>query len=310
MAAYTTFTREALIGYVRMFGIGDLESFEPITEGIENSNYFVTIIKHDTKREYVLSIIEQLGLEELSFFSQILQRLSLSGIPVPMPKRTLDGMTSTIFCGKPTLLTPRLKGMHVQDPSTEQCQILGKTLATIHLNLSTEECFRENPYSPDWMEMTITENTEELSSSDLTMLNEITKDYRVAQNKDLPSGIIHGDLFRDNVLFKANEVMAILDFFNACNDFWLQDIAIAINDWCVNKNGGLVKSRGDAFLDGYSEVRALEEEELKNLIKYRIFSAARLALTRQKRDKSGAHLKDPEEYLNLTRQLYQYDYER
>ena len=166
MAAFTTFTREALIRYLRMFGIKNLDSFEPIAEGIENSTYFIKSIERGIEQEYVLSIIEQLSLEEIPFFNQILQILAASGVPVPAPKRTLDGMTSTIFCGKPTLLFPKLAGKHVTEPSVEQCKALGIELAEIHLLLDTQVCLRENPYSPDWMEKAVCENAQEFAAGD------------------------------------------------------------------------------------------------------------------------------------------------
>ena len=305
MAAFTTFTREALIRYLRMFGIRNLNSFEPIAEGIENSTYFIKSIDGGIEQEYVLSIIEQLSLSEIPFFNQILQILAASGVPVPAPKRTLDGMTSTIFCGKPTLLVPKLAGKHVTEPSVEQCKALGRALADIHLLLDTQVCLRENPYSPDWMEKAVCENAQEFAWADLVMLKEITREYRMSQEYDLPKGIIHGDLFRDNALFIENTLTGIIDFFNACNDFLVQDIAVVINDWCVSKTKGLVESRRDALLDGYSGKRELKAQELENLTKFQMFSAARFALTRQKRDESGEYLKDPGDYIDLTRELYQ-----
>ena len=309
MAVFTTFTREALVQYLRMFGITNLESFEPITEGIENTTYFVTSIESDITQEYVLSIIEQLSLPEIPFFVQILQSLAASGIPVPTPKRTLDGMTSTIFCGKPTLLVPKLAGEHVTEASAEQCKELGRTLAEIHLTLETQECFRENPYSPDWMEKAVYDNAQEFSTADFVMLQEIAREYRMTQEHDLPKGIIHGDLFRDNTLFRENKLTGILDFFNACNDFLVHDLAVVINDWCVSKKKETFKSRRNAFLEGYSMKRELKAKELESLTKFRIFSAARFALTRQNRNESGDYLKDPGEYVDLTRGLYQSSYE-
>ena len=310
MAAYTTFTREALSNYLRMFGIGKLGSFKPITEGIENSTYFIKIIEGDTEQKYVLSIIERLNLSEIPFFIEVLQTLAACGLPVPAPKRTLDGMSTTIFCGKPTLLIPKLTGQHVTEASPEQCNALGRALAEIHLKSDNQVYFRENPYSPDWMEKAVRENTREFSEAELVMLKKITEEYRLAQECGLPKGMIHGDLFRDNVLFVDNKLTGILDFFNACNDFLVQDISIVINDWCVSTRKELFKSRRDAFLDGYTFKRAIEDKELENLSRFRIFSAAIFTLTRQQRDKSGEYLKDPREYLDLTRQLYKSNYER
>lgn len=286
-----------------MFRLGELTSFEPIVEGIENSNYLISITEHGERTEYVLTIIEQLGLDDLPFFNQILQHLFFYGLPVPTPKQTLDGMTTTLFCGKPTLLFPKLDGVHLEQVEEAHCRSIGQALGDIHVTLATQDWCRANPYSPEWMDATLQEVAAKIPKDDLAMLNRISNVYEAAQELNLPKGIVHGDLFRDNVLFDANELTGILDFFNACNDFLVQDIAITINDWCREDAISISPTLRAALIEGYSEKRTLTEIELEHLPAFQTFSAARFALTRLTSGDPDDYLKDPHEFLDLTRAL-------
>ena len=212
-------------------------------------------------------------------------------------------MTTTLFCGKPTLLFPRLEGVHLEDVNETHCRAIGNALGDIHVTLATQDWYRANPYSPEWMETTLEDITPTVSEDDLTMLNQIANDYETAQELSLPAGIVHGDLFRDNVLFENNEVSGILDFFHACNDFFVQDIAIAINDWCREDATNISETQRTALIEGYSDKRELTEMELEHLPAFQTFSAARFALTRLITGDGGEYLKDPHEFLDLTRNL-------
>ena len=303
MATFTTFNDDALARYLSMFSLGDLHSYNAIANGIENSNYFVTLDQHEEKSEYVLSIMEELTFADVPFFNRVLQHLNYYGLPVPAAKQTLDGMTSTIFCGKPTFLFPKLSGEHLKEGSAEHCSTIGKSLADIHVALATEGLHRDNPFSPEWMEDTIQTVAEYVTPDELALLSRLTHEYETAQDLDLPKGIIHGDLFRDNVLFDGNELTGILDFFHACDDFLIQDIAITINDWCRDETGGRCTDRRLALIDGYCSKRQLTPTEFEYLLVFEKFSAARFALTRLLTRESGGYLKDPKVFLNLAQQL-------
>ena len=303
MATFTTFDAAALARYLAMFRIGDLHAFTPIPEGIENSNYFVSTNLNEEITEYVLSIIENHDFDTIPFFNSVMRHLSYYGLPVPAPKQTLDGMTSTIFCGKPTLLFPKLAGSHIRDVTSEHCHAIGNALGQMHVTLATEDFRRDNPYSPDWMQATVEAIASDINHDHLVLLRRITSQYEIAQELDLPKGIIHGDLFRDNVLFDQGELSGILDFFHACHDFLVQDVAITINDWCRNETGVIAPGHRDALLSGYSGARPLTEIELDHLTLFQTFSAARFSLTRLLSGKPGAYLKDPDEFIKLTKWL-------
>ncbi len=299
MAAFTTFDETALRRYLVMFGVGELESFEPISDGIENSNYFITVNMHGEQTDFVLTIMEYLSFDDMPFFSSLMRHLSHFGLPVAAPRQTLDGMTSTIFCGKPTLLLPRLAGAHLTQANADHCRTLGGALADIHGTLATQDLHRDNPYSHPWMERAL--DAPDIDGNDRRLLARIVADYELAQELDLPRGIIHGDLFRDNVLFDQGELTGILDFYHACDDFLIQDIAICINDWCRLASGEIDIERRDALLLGYESRRALTSAETDYLPLFQKFAAARFALTRLLSGETGPYLKDPAELLTLLR---------
>ena len=300
MATYTDISTQSLSRFLYMFDLGELESFELITAGIENSNYFVTMTN---ETEYVLTITEGLDLNEVPFFNDLLQQLINARLPVPEPQRTLDGMASALLKGKPTWLFTRLPGSHHMKPSAAHCREIGRALATIHQQSERCRYIRENVYNSLWVGQSLTKIKHLVKPDDLGNLEAVAEDYRVLQEQsaELPRGIIHGDLFRDNALFVGDELTGVIDFYHACEDFLIQDIAIAINDWCTDG----VLTEGDkqaAMIEGYHSVRQLSDEELDALQGFRVFSAMRFALTRLLANSDNPDRK-PDAQLGLLEQL-------
>ena len=304
MASFTTFSEESLKRYLVMFGKGDLNSWSPITGGIENSNYFVTLNQESGIAEYVLTIIEGLDFDDVPFFNKLLTRLYHHGLPVAAPETTLDGMSSTIFCGKPTFLFRRLAGSHPDRITSDACLQIGQFLARIHELLIDTEPRRENPYSTSWMRQTIAALDKRLTAADRSKLESLTDLYENLQASELPRGLIHGDLFRDNALFaESGELTGVIDFYHACYDLLIQDLAIVLNDWCLNEAGRPDPLLHDALLAGYQSVRPLSQQESEALLPMQRTSAARFALTRYL---SGTTpLKNPGQMLELARSLGQ-----
>lgn len=302
MAAFTTFSEAALQRYLLMFDIGDLHSFTPIEAGIENSNYFVTLKNGDDSYEFVLTITEGLDFDEVPFFNELLGRLAQAGLPVPLPERTLDGMASTIFCGKPAWLFPRLPGTHPVDVNERQCATTGAALARLHEASAKARYTRANPYDADWADAALESWRRSLGSGDQELLQDIAREYRMLQQTEgLPQGIIHGDLFRDNTLFEGDELTGVIDFYHACEDFLVQDIAITANEWCTDSAGRLDEPRYTALLEGYTSVRDLTMDESRLLPAFRRAGAMRFVLTRLMSGDEAGHLKDPEEFLRIAR---------
>ena len=300
MATYTTFERETLERYLIMFDLGTLLSYDAISDGIENSNYFVRF--EELEQEFVLTITEDLGFEDVAFFNDLLQRLANGGLPVPEPQRTLDGMSSTTFRMKPTWLFNRLPGVHPIEPSPEQCRQVGEVLAKLHELSATARYQRDNAYSPGWASDALQSVRSNLDETDAQNLTETVERYVQYTNDDLPRGIIHGDLFRDNALFDGEKLSGVIDFYHACDDYLLQDIAITLNDWCRD-SGADDTARIAALLEGYESVRPLLPAEIDALDLFREFGAMRFALTRLLGGRTDNPVKNPREFLDLLAQF-------
>ena len=301
MAAFTTFSEEALARYLVMFGLGQLSALEAIEEGIENSNYFVTMTRDGAETTYVLTIIEQLSFEEVPFFNKVLTQLFYHGLPVAAPKQTLDGMTSTIFCGKPTFLFPKLPGRHLERVTDKHCFALGRFMAISHRALDPLSETRDNPYDTHWMKTTLGTLNQETLSDELDQLRDYLAEYETLSRLDLPTGLIHGDLFTDNALFEDDTLTGVIDFYHACEDFLIQDLAIAINDWCADGDQEIDPGLRSAMLAGYESERELSAGEQDALVPLQRVSAARFALTRFL--SGDPPLKNPMDMLELARKL-------
>lgn len=302
MAAFTTFSEQALNRYLTMFDRGELIEWSPIAGGIENSNYFVTLNKDGVQTEWVLTIVETLGFDETAFFSRIVTHLHHYGLPVAAPIATLDGMTGTIFCGKPSFLFPRLSGHHLSETTTEHCTQIGVFLAQSQRALEELSLKRDNPYSVDWMRTSLKEHAHRLDAEETDLIQSQIDEYDAITARPLPRGLIHGDLFLDNALFnEAGDLSGVIDFYHACHDLLIQDLAIVINDWCLDKEGSIDPKRKHALVTGYESVRQLGNEEKQLLVPLQRVSAARFALTRL--ISGNPPLKDPQAMLDLAKKI-------
>ncbi|MBD3648400.1 MAG: homoserine kinase [Pseudomonadales bacterium] len=309
MAVFTTFDPVFLERYLYMFGLGELASFSPIETGIENSNYLLRLDQDGHQQEYVLTILEYLSFDEVPFFNTLMTHLSQAGLPVPAPRATLDGMTSTIFRGKPTLLFPKLAGSHPTEVDSARCQLIGKMIASMHEAAATiglpPEKVRANPYDAEWTRSTFEAKAAGLTDDDRALLAGYVERYDdLTRIEDLPRGIIHGDLFRDNTLFEADRLTGIIDFYHACEDYLVQDLAISLNDWCSTDTGDMDPELIDAMIEGYEYVRSLTLQERELLPDFQRAAALRFVLTRLLSGEEGGHLKDPEEFLRIARSLH------
>lgn len=296
MAAYTEITAESLERFLYMFELGELVSFEAIIGGIENSNYFVEL---GGEQRFVLTIAEDITLDQVSFFNDLLQQMVNAGIPVPEPMRTLDGMPSTLFKGKPTWLFSYLPGTHPNTPTTIQCRAIGRILAQIHVAAERCRYHRDNVYGSSWIIATQSV-VDKLKPEEQEQLRPVIEQYLAleAQPLPLPRGTIHGDLFRDNAMFLQDQLTGVIDFYHACDDYLIQDVAIAVNDWCVEQ-GSLDQEKQTQLICGYEEVRTLEEEEKEHLPLFRNFAAMRFTLTRLVANQTNNPDRQPQTMLRL-----------
>ncbi len=301
MAAFTSFSDHALERYLKMFGRGSLKGYSPISSGIDNSNYWVQLDDDHEVTEFVLTIMENHSFDEAPFFGKLLTHLHHYGLPVPAPQTTLDGMMSTIFCGKPTFLVKRLPGTHFANATQVQCRRIGEFLAAQHNALSELKTHKPNHYSASWMSATVAAQGERISSEDRLLLETCIELYEQVNQEGLPAGLIHGDLFRDNALFEEDELTGVIDYYRSCEDLLAMDIAIALNDWCRDHNEEPDSDKKVALLEGYNTYRPLNDAESEAMVNLQTIAAARFALTRLEIGEPA--LKDPFEMIHLARTL-------
>jgi homoserine kinase type II len=262
MAVYTEVTADEAQTLAHELQLGDVQSLQGIQGGIENTNYFLTT----SQGEYVLTLFERLSHEQLPFYLYLMKHLASQGIPVPDPVANRQGDIVLTLQGKPASVVNRLRGGSELSPGPAHCHTVGATLARMHLAGRGFE--REQPNLrglPWWSETTpvvlpyLNAEQASLLQSELAMQQHVASDSLYAA---LPRGPIHADLFRDNVMFEGEQLSGFFDFYFAGVDTWLFDLAVCLNDWCIDLDSGVfVPERMRAFLDAYQSVRALEYAE-------------------------------------------------
>lgn len=257
MSVFTTVTPDELRSWLRGYDVGELLDLQGINAGIENTNYFVTT----SGGRWVLTLFEKLSAAELPFYLGLMAHLARLGVPSANPVADRKGSFLGTLNGKPAALVVRLDGRDVEAPSAAQCAAIGAVLAQLHLAGQSYPARMDNPRGAAWWTAVQSEVLPFVSAEDAALLrDEIAFQAGIAREQ-LPRGAIHADLFRDNVLFSADRVAGVIDFYFACTDALLYDVAIAVNDWCVNSDGGFDAPRIHAFLDAYAAVRRFTPEE-------------------------------------------------
>ena len=251
MSVFTTVTPEQLGAWLRNYSIGVLVGLEGIPAGIENTNYFVIT----TQGRYVLTLFEKLQLHELPFYLNLMAHLSSHGIPCPKPIANLDNELLGKLNGKPAALVSFLAGKDLLDPQAGHCAQVGVMLANMHLAGKTYTLRMDNPRGLKWWKAVMPEIIPLLSEEDAALLREEVRFQSLYRFSDLPRGVVHADLFRDNVLFEASRIGGVVDFYFAGVDAWLFDVAVTLNDWCVHADGEVDRARAGALLGAYHAVR-------------------------------------------------------
>lgn len=267
MSVFTTVSLQALKDWLVNYDIGEVTNLKGISSGITNTNYFVTTKqKSGEAGEYVLTLFEQNSLAELPYFIDLMTHLNAHHVPCPLPIRDHHHESLHLLNGKPAVLISRLKGADVETPNVQQCAEIGAVLAKLHLaGKSFESDYPQhqsvNHRDAHWRKTTAEKVMPHLASEDQTLLKETMAFQANFDISALPTGVIHADLFRDNVLFDGNHIGGLIDFYYACHDILIYDIAIAVNDWCVNADGSLHPDKQNALLQGYQTIRPFTSSE-------------------------------------------------
>ncbi len=279
MAVYTHVTKEELILFLKDYEIGELKGYEEISEGVENTNYKLIA----EKGTYILTLYEdRVKKEDIPFFLDFMFHLSSSKINCPLPISNKKNKLISELNSKPASILSFLSGSSSQKITVEQTFEVGSVLAKIHLTGKELSIKRKNPISINNFEELIINSNETANNISSDLNSEISKEFnRIKENwpKDLPSGIIHADLFPDNVLFEENNISGVIDFCFSCIDFFAYDLGICINAWCFTEEG-FDLSLSESLLKGYQSIRKLEDNEIKNLPILCSASSLRFLLTR------------------------------
>jgi len=306
MAVYTDVSDEELEAFIDSYDIGALTSFKGIAEGVENSNYLV----HAETGPFILTLYEKrVRPEDLPYFLALMEHLAARGITCPLPVRDRDGQTLRELAGRPAALISFLEGLWVRRPGIEHCAGLGQALAKFHLAGLDFPMTRKNDLSlPGWR--ALFDAVRDAADGVIPGLKDVIAnelDHLGANwTADLPMGVIHADLFPDNVFFLDDKVSGLIDFYFACNDMLAYDVAVCLNAWCFEPDGSFNITKARAMLQAYERERQLTKPELDALPLLARGAALRFLLTRTydvlNTDANAlVKTKDPNEYLRKLR---------
>ena len=257
MSVFTPVTPEQMSAWIKHYSIGALTHLEGIAAGIENTNYFVAT----TQGRYVLTLFEKLRASELPFYLNLMAHLARHGIPCPQPIANLDNEYLGTLNGKPASIVTCVPGADLKQVNAEHCAAIGFLLAEMHLAGASYRAQMPNPRGPRWWKKALPKVLPFLDPDAAALLKEEVRFQSLYRFDDLPRGVIHADLFRDNVLWDGARVGGIIDFYFACRDVLLYDVAIAVNDWCMTADATPDPQRARALLEAYQRVRACTEVE-------------------------------------------------
>ncbi|WP_427912792.1 homoserine kinase [Ramlibacter sp. MMS24-I3-19] len=270
MAVFTEVPQDDARELLSRLGAGELRELRGIQGGIENTNYFATTEQDGQRVDWVLTVFERLTFEQLPFYLRLMKHLAQRGIPVPDPQADRNGDLLHTLCGKPAAVVNRLRGHSELAPVASHCAAVGEMLARMHLAGRDFETSQPNLRGLAWWNDTVpvvlpyVEPAQAaLLRSELAFQNHLAASSAYAA---LPRGPVHADLFRDNVMFEDGTLTGFFDFYFAGVDTWLFDIAVCLNDWCIDLPTGRHDAvRAAAFLQAYDRVRPLASAERRLL---------------------------------------------
>jgi homoserine kinase type II len=280
MAVYTEVSDEELSTFIASYGLGELLSFKGIAEGVENTNYIV----HTTHGPFILTLYERrTAREDLPFFLGLMEHLAARCVSCPTPVRDLKGRNLNELAGRPAALVTFLEGFWVRRPMTAHCAAVGRALAALHMGGEGFALQRANALGPSgWRPLydRFADRADEIAPDLGALIAGELAHLKDHWPKGLPVGVIHADLFPDNVFFLGDRLSGLIDFYFACNDALAYDVAVCLNAWCFEKDLSFNITKGRALLRGYEELRRLTPAERDAMPQLARGAALRFLLTR------------------------------
>ena len=280
MAVYTDVMAEELAGFLTGYDVGELLAYKGIAEGVENSNFLV----HTSRGYFILTLYERrVAASDLPFFLALMEHLHARGITCPQPVKNRKGETLGRVAGRPAAIITFLDGMWIRRPSAGHCAALGEALAKLHVAGLEFGMRRANALSvAGWRPLYLScrARANELHRDlELSLAAELSH-LEAAWPRELPQGVIHADLFPDNVFFLGNRLSGLIDFYFACTDFLAYDVAVCLNAWCFETDHSYNVTKGRSLLQAYARVRPLTPSEQEMLPLLARGAALRFLLTR------------------------------
>ena len=280
MAVYTDVAAEDLAAFLAGYDIGELLSYKGIAEGVENSNFLV----HTSRGYFILTLYEKrVAANDLPFFLGLMEHLHERGITCPQPVKNRNGDVLGRVAGRPAAVITFLDGMWIRRPTSEHCAALGEALAKLHLAGLDFAGKRANALSVEgWRPLyeACRERANEAQRDLKPFLQAELSHLEKSWPRQLPQGVIHADLFPDNVFFLGDKLSGLIDFYFACNDALAYDVAICLNAWCFETDQSYNVTRGRSLLAAYAAVRPLSADEREALPLLSRGAALRFLLTR------------------------------
>ena len=305
MAVYTKFNQNKIEKILTNYNLGKLNSFKGIEEGIENTNYFLSI----NKKKFILTVYEKrVKSRDLPFFSNLMSSLNKANFKCPTPIINEQNKTITDFEGKKLMIVSFLEGKAKQNLSPQNCKSVGVEVAKMHEITKNFKLQRQNDLSvKSWRALfdSVKDKCSNIHKDLPKLIEENLKDVENNWPENLPRGIIHADLFHDNIFFIQDKFSGIIDFYFSCEDFFAFEIAICFNALCfdgVKENLSFNVTKAKNFIDGYTSIRKLTESEKNNIKVLSQGAALRFLLTRvfdaiNTVEGAVVKIKDPMEYL-------------
>ena len=306
MAVYTAVSDQDLALFLGNYDIGRAVSFKGIAEGVENSNYFLLT----DRGPYILTLYEKrVTPEDLPYFLGLMEHLARRGLACPTPIHGRDGEVLRELCSRPAAITSFLSGVWPLRPAPSHCGPLGEALAKMHVAGLDYPAQRENALSVAGWRKLFDQSEARADEVEPGLAKELAgelDDLAARWPRDLPEGVIHADLFPDNVFFDGDELSGLIDFYFACNDFLAYDLAVCLNAWCFEPDNSFNITKARLMISAYRKVRSCSVAELSALPLLARGAALRFLLTRlydwlNQVDGAMVKPKDPMEYLKKLR---------